>query len=169
MPAVDVSWFDAIRYCNWLSRMTGRKPVYTINRDDKYSRREDDVTCDPGADGFRLPTEAEWEYACRAGTTTAYSFGNSISPDQARYRGRGRQGRSHPVPVGSFAPNSWGFHDMHGNADEWCWDYRNNHGSLQRAVRGGGYMLWDEYLRSGIRRWDIPDTAGAGFRVVRSL
>ncbi|AEF86049.1 conserved hypothetical protein [Treponema primitia ZAS-2] len=155
---VSVNWFDAVRYCNWLSEMTGRRPAYTINRDN--------VTWNQNADGFRLPTEAEWEYACRAGTTTAYSFGASISESQANYNGeygRRKAGLWGRMPVGSFAPNPWGFYDMHGNVWEWCWDAKG----MQRAERGGDYLSWGEYLRSAFRNWSNP-TNGAGFRIVSS-
>jgi formylglycine-generating enzyme required for sulfatase activity len=166
---VSVDWFNAVRYCNWLSEMTGRRPAYTINRDD--------VTWNQNADGFRLPTEAEWEYACRAGTTTGYSFGDSISTSQANYDGQNRTGLSSSIsqgqanrgrvrgrmPVGSLAPNPWGFCDMHGNVWEWCWDAKG----MQRAKRGGDYLSWAEYLRSAFRNWSNPRN-DAGFRIVSS-
>jgi formylglycine-generating enzyme required for sulfatase activity len=154
LPVSGVEWLDAIRYCNWLSMMTGRTPAYTADSNG--------VIWNQKANGFRLPTEAEWEYACRAGTTTSYSFGNSISGAQANYdnKTRGMQGK---MPVGSYAPNPFGLYDMHGNVWERCWDYHNG----QRAVRGGGYLSWGEYLRSSFRNWSNPKLAGAadGFRI----
>jgi formylglycine-generating enzyme required for sulfatase activity len=165
-PVSGVTWYDAVRYCNWLSEMTGRTPAYKINRDDKWATGPDDVTWKTNADGYRLPTEAEWEYACRAGTTTAYSFGNSISGSQANYDERGKTRVQGRMPVGSFAPNPWGFYDMHGNVWEWCWDYHNAYGGgAQRANRGGGYLNWSEYLRSAFRHWSNPRSS-AGFRIV---
>jgi formylglycine-generating enzyme required for sulfatase activity len=158
---ISVNWYDAVKYCNWLSEMTGRRPAYTITTPTR--QRPSEVTWNAASNGYRLPTEAEWEYACRAGTTTAYSFGNSISPSQAWYDDRSGRG-SFPAPVGSFAPNPWGFYDMHGNIDEWCWDDNNNN---YRAVRGGGHLLWGEYLRSAFRNWSRPDS-GAGFRILCS-
>jgi formylglycine-generating enzyme required for sulfatase activity/TolB-like protein len=166
-PTYAPSWFDAVRYCNWLSERTGRKPAYTIVRNDPHAyASRDDVAWNPDADGYRLPTEAEWEYACRAGTTTAYSFGDSITPAQARYSG---DHRTSPLPVGSFAPNSFGLYDMHGNVSEWCWDYsdRLNSYEFRRAVRGGYYSDSAEYLRSAYRNWEDP-RRGSGFRVVRT-
>jgi formylglycine-generating enzyme required for sulfatase activity/TolB-like protein len=172
-PVDNVSWLDAVRYCNWLSEKTGRKPAYTIpgnDQNDRYSRGSpDNVVWDPDADGYRLPTEAEWEYACRAGTTTAYSFGDSISPSQARYNEDRRSGMRYPVPVGSFAPNPWGLYDMHGNVSEWCWDYAAEFGGHARAIRGGHYLSYAGNLRSAFRRWSSPgNAAGNGFRVVHS-
>jgi formylglycine-generating enzyme required for sulfatase activity len=162
---VSVNWYAAAQYCNWLSEMTGRQPAYTITTPTR--QRSGAVTWNSAANGFRLPTEAEWEYACRAGTTTAYSFGNSISPSRAWYDDRsGRSGINFPVQVGSFAPNPWGFYDMHGNVDEWCWDSNNNE---YRAVRGGNHLFWGEYLRSAFRNWSRSDSGSAGFRVVYSL
>jgi formylglycine-generating enzyme required for sulfatase activity len=135
--------------------MTGRKAAYTINREE--------VALNQDANGYRLPTEAEWEYACRAGTATVYSFGNSISVSQANYDDKSKNTKQGKMPVGSYAPNPFGLYDMHGNVWEWCWDYRNG----QRAVRGGGYLSWGEYLRSAFRNWSNPKLAGAddGFRV----
>lgn len=94
-PVTHVSWDDAKAYVSWLSRHTGRP--------------------------YRLPSEAEWEYAARAGTTTPYSFGNGIRIDQANCS----VAQVGPTEVGSYGPNSWGLHDMHGNVAEWvedCWD-----------------------------------------------
>ena len=102
-PAIHVSWDDAQAYCAWLSRQTGQ--------------------------GYRLPSEAEWEYACRAGTPTPFSFGGNISPEQVNYDGNrpyagGKKGvyREKTVPVQSLPPNAWGLHEMHGNVWEWVQD-----------------------------------------------
>jgi hypothetical protein len=165
--AAPTSWFDAVRYCNWLSERIGRKPAYTIVRDDRHSpEKPTDAIWDSDADGYRLPTEAEWEYACRAGTTTTYSFGDSITPAQACYGADSYR----PSPVGSFAPNSFGLYDMHGNVSEWCWDSNDRLGfTLMRAVRGGGghYRNSAEDLRSAYRTWEDPKNS-SGFRVVRT-
>jgi formylglycine-generating enzyme required for sulfatase activity len=80
----------------------------------------DSVECDFDADGYRLPTEAEWEYACRAGTTTPFNTGNNITKDEARYDTDSIYDGT--KNVGSFAANPWGIYDMHGNVNEWCWD-----------------------------------------------
>ncbi|NQT52870.1 formylglycine-generating enzyme family protein [bacterium] len=95
-PAIGVSWLNAVNFCRWLSQKTGKK--------------------------YRLPTEAEWEYACRAGTTTAYSFGEDDSDidDYAWYEDNADE-QAHPV--GEKKPNPWGLYDMHGNVKEWCHDF----------------------------------------------
>lgn len=103
-PVVGVSWQDAIAFCERLSEQTG-KP-------------------------YRLPSEAEWEYACRAGTKTPFHFGDTIKTDLANYNGNSTYGlapkgtyRDQTTPVGSFSANAFGLFDMHGNVREWCPDY----------------------------------------------
>jgi formylglycine-generating enzyme required for sulfatase activity len=183
-PVVAVSWFDAVSYCNWLSEKEGLTPAYTILGEE--------VGWDKSAEGYRLPTEAEWEYACRGGTTTPFSTGPRISAAQANYDGNypynyGNKGlfRKATVPVGSFAPNPWGLYDMHGNVWEWCWDFYElfdgeegdvavNPGGpdsgAYRINRGGGWTSNADRLRSACRSCDFPETveAGLGFRVARN-
>ena len=111
-----VSWFDAVIFCNKLSEKEGRKPFYEI--DDKDVR-----VPDWNGPGYRLPTEAEWEYACRANasTPTRYSFGDDAA--QLDEYGWFQVNSSRPHPVGKKKPNGFGLHDMHGNVSEWCWDW----------------------------------------------
>jgi formylglycine-generating enzyme required for sulfatase activity len=165
-PVIDVSWESAKVYVNWLSRKTG-KP-------------------------YRLLSEAEWEYAARAGTTTPYSTGNTIAPSQANYDGSGDGSgpsdvnRQKTMPVGSFPANGFGLHDMHGNAAEWvedCWhdDYTPmtpTDGSAWledncngRVLRGGSWGDSEVELRSAARTGEYKDKSSYndGLRVARSL
>ena len=160
LPA-EVDWPDAVRFCVALSRNTGRT--------------------------FRLPTEAEWEYCCRAGTTTPFNTGASISTDQANFDGKfvypgGKPGiyRRHPTPVRTFPPNAWGLYDMHGNAYQWCSDWYGDYPNgpvtdpqgpsrgADRVIRGGKYGSGPRYVRSACRYQYNPNNSSVvfGFRVV---
>jgi len=151
----QVNWYDAVLFCNWLSRREGLIPCYErTGEKEKNGRgfltRSDAWQLIPEANGYRLPTEAEWEYACRAGTVTAFSFGNDESKldDHAWYRAN----VSKIQPVGGKKPNAWGLHDVHGGVWEWIQDwygndyYKNSPSSdpigptdgIDRVVRGGG-------------------------------
>jgi len=164
-PVIQVSWSDAKAYVAWLSRTTGKS--------------------------YRLPSEAEWEYAARAGTTTPFSTGVSISTDQANYNGHfvyggGRKGKylRQTLEVGTFAPNLFGLHDMHGNVREWvedCWNDSYSGapadgrplltGDCSRRVgRGGSFYHIPGFARSASRIWhDIGyRNVTVGFRVART-
>ena len=155
-PVVNVSWSDAGAYAEWLSGETGRR--------------------------YRLPSEAEWEYAARAGAATAYSWGDELRRDAANCNGCGSQwDNDRTAPVGFFPPNPWGLHDMHGNVWEWTLDCRNDDlagvpsdGSarsagdcLRRMLRGGSWSNRPEGLRAARREWDEVALVAAeiGFRV----
>ncbi len=162
-PVVCVSWRDAVAFCEWLSAKEGVR--------------------------YRLPSEAEWEFACRAGTTSPFVTGAYISTDDANYNGqapnfRNVQGtsRNASTPVRSFEPNAWGLYDMHGNVWEWCTDYyaptyeggADPKGPPQgefRVRRGGSFVSTMELLRSAFRSKGREDRAYpiAGFRVVREM
>jgi formylglycine-generating enzyme required for sulfatase activity len=166
-PVVGVNWFDALHYLRWLSDMTGKR--------------------------YRLPSEAEWEYACRAGTRTAFSFGDTITTDQANYDGSftyngGPRGayRRGTTPVGMFPANPWGLYDMHGNVWEWVQDvvHENYEGApvdgsawedggdgARRILRGGSWLYNPRYLRSALRNGFSSALSNdiVGFRVVRDL
>jgi formylglycine-generating enzyme required for sulfatase activity len=182
-PVVNVSWFDAAAYCNWLSEKEGLKPAYAVSGEE--------VRWDKSAGGYRLPTEAEWEYACRAGTTGPFSGGGRISTAQANYNGNFPYFNDSPglfrkatTPAASFRPNSWGLYDMHGNVWEWCWDFYGLSGEetegaenpagpdsgAHRVNRGGGWDSAAGNLRSAARSSDFPETAGSslGFRLARN-
>ena len=137
LPVEQVSWYDAVEYCNRLSELQERTPAYTIikagtdpnNKNLSTADPKWTVTPIPGTNGYRLPTEAQWEYACRAGTTGPFNTGNNIKISQANFRGTAYiQGESEETYLGrttevdSFAPNAWGLYDMHGNVFELCWD-----------------------------------------------
>ena len=138
---VMVSWEEASAYCQWLSRRTGRH--------------------------FRLPTEAEWEYACRAGTTTAYNTGDTFPEEQWKVQENTRDKVPVSLQVAQFAPNAWGLFDMHGNVEEWCFDEIDGD---YRAVRGGSHNTPVEFLRADYRCASIPQDRSVlmGFRIVES-
>ena len=185
LPVEMVSWFDAVEYCNKRSLKENLTPAYTISGtgDDR------EVTWNRQANGYRLPTEAEWEYACRAGTTTPFYTGYNITTDQANYRGDRPYIDNEPgiyrqatTSVGSFEPNEWGLYDMPGNVHEWCWDwYERNYSSgaqtdptgavsgSDRVVRGGYYGCDASSVRSAYRNNRSPSYRNYyfGFRVVR--
>ncbi|MFE9403523.1 formylglycine-generating enzyme family protein [Streptomyces sp. NPDC006530] len=159
LPVEGVSWLDAVRYCNALSAQEGWAPVY----------RESDgggVTWDAAGEGYRLPSEAEWEHACRAGTSEArYGPLDEI----AWHRGNSGE-RVHEV--GGRRPNGWGLHDMLGNVWEWCWDVYDAevYGSY-RVLRGGGWFDEPWSCRASVRRRSHPTFRidDVGFRVARSV
>jgi formylglycine-generating enzyme required for sulfatase activity len=160
-PVTDVSWLEAVRFCDLLSRETGLDPCYSAG-DDPDGR---DVVCDPEAGGYRLPTEAEWEYACRAGSTgVRYGELDEI----AWYHGNSG-GEAHDV--GTRAPNAWGLHDMIGNVWEWCWDvYDAEVYGPYRVFRGGSWSDQPRGCRASCRRKSHPAfrVDDLGFRLARS-
>lgn len=157
-PITGVSWFDAAKFCNRLSGHEGRRPAYGF--------RGDDVILIEGADGYRLPSEAQWEYACRAGTSTRYWSGNDET-DLARV-GWFHGNSDTPQPVAEKPPNPWGLYDMHGNVWEWCHDrYGPYPGGprvdpqgpprgVYRVVRGGSFVYGARNARSAVRFWRHP-------------
>ncbi|MDB4645293.1 formylglycine-generating enzyme family protein, partial [Rubripirellula sp.] len=160
-PVQRVSWGDAVKFCRKLSDQPPEKAAGNI---------------------YRLPTEAEWEYACRAGTATSYTFGNieSLLGDHAWYRSNSG-GKINPVGVKQ--PNSWGLYDMQGNVSEWCQDWLGVYPSSTamdptgavsgsyRVLRGGGWSSTAGGCRSASRSGDFPADrdASTGFRVCLSL
>ncbi len=177
-PVEQVSWSKAARYCNARSRLEGLQPCYDLNTWE----------CDFDADGYRLPTEAEWEYACRAGTKTKYFFGNEPSKLQ-NYAWFDKNSGKKPQLVGQKQPNPWGLYDMYGNVWEWCNDFykvdyyqespeENPKGPKtgdNKVVRGGAWKFSAENCRSGYRYNEDPAYSDVcfgydiyGFRCVRN-
>ena len=177
LPVEQVTWPQAARFCNARSRFEGLQPCYN----------EDTAECDFDADGYRLPTEAEWEYACRAGTTGDYSFGSEARKlgDFAWFADNAGK-KTHPVA--QKRPNPWGLYDMHGNVAEWCQDVydkdyyksspeKNPRGPAdgkEYVLRGGSWKSAPEALRSAYRLGESPGFSDAclardaiGFRCVR--
>ena len=181
-PVDNVSWYDAVEFCNTLSIIQGLTPVYRIT--------DAELTWLPCADGYRLPTEAEWEYACRATAVTPYATGACLLSEQANYDAyRPLAGcpegmrRGETVEVGSFPANAWGLHDMHGNVLEWCWDWygpydladtenpRGPQHGQDKVIRGGSWFCPGDRCRSASRAFLHPSTTfdHVGFRLARSV
>ncbi len=192
LPVENISWLDAVRYANAKSEDAGLTPVYEISAQG--------VTWDLSADGYRLPTEAEWEYACRAGTTTPFYTEKSISAAEANFYGhypyeieenyfnssvleaKPGEYRQKTVAVGSFEPNAWGLYDMHGNVNEWCWDYYGAYdlndtenptgpaAGTRHVYRGGGWNDFAKNMRSAYRAAGQEDmqSFNLGVRLVRN-
>jgi formylglycine-generating enzyme required for sulfatase activity len=177
-PVEQVRWSDAVRYCNERSALEGLRPCYDLET----------WQCDFETDGYRLPTEAEWEYACRAGTTTAYYFGDNASKlsDHAWFEDNAG---GKPRPVGGKPANPWGLYDMHGNVWQWCNDFyqvdyyqqspekdpRGPSAGESKVVRGGAWKFSADSCRSGYRNNENPGYADVcfnydiyGFRCVRN-
>ncbi len=159
------------------SQRDGLQPCYDLKS----------LVCDFAADGYRLPTEAEWEYACRAGTSTRWSFGDDANKlkDHAWYKPNAAK-KTHPVKA--KRPNPWGLYDMHGNVAEWCQDFyaeeysdgdvvqdpRGPAGGEDRVLRGGSWAVDEDSCRSSARNFEAPGFADVcfgyeayGFRCVR--
>jgi formylglycine-generating enzyme required for sulfatase activity len=178
-PVERVSWRAAAMYCNLRSLREGLAPCYD----------PDTLACDFDANGYRLPTEAEWEYACRAGTGGRYSFGDDPARlgEHAWFAGNARKATQ---PVGQKRPNPWSLHDVHGNVAEWCNDYyaerpaggaadaavdpRGPKAGTERVLRGGSWRSPPGACRSAARHSETPGFADVcfgyeayGFRCVR--
>lgn len=173
LPVENISWMDAVNFANAKSADAGLTPAYTVT--------DDGVVWDRSADGYRLPTEAEWEYACRAGTVTPFNAEKSLDAEEANFYGHypyeieenyfdnsvleARPGkyRQTTISVGSFSPNKWGLYDCHGNVNEWCWDFYGEYDpensvdptgpqtGTRHVYRGGGWNDFAKNMRSAYR------------------
>ncbi len=178
-PVEQVRWSDAALFCNARSRQEGLEPCYN----------EETFECNFGASGYRLPTEAEWEYACRAGTDTAYDFGNDARK-LAQYAWFAGNSQKKTTRVGGKKANAWGFVDLYGNVYEWCndrygetyyqtgpaQDPRGPDQGEKRVLRGGSWNSSAEACRAAARLADDPGITDAcfardtyGFRCARKL
>jgi formylglycine-generating enzyme required for sulfatase activity len=178
LPVEGVSWFDAIDFCNALSDYMSYERAYTVNGQT--------VTWNQGANGYRLPTESEWEYACRAGSKGAYynglnsSCGNDPNLDPIAWYCYNSSSKTHEV--GQKDPNTWGLYDMSGNVWEWNWDWYGTYppgpvtdptgptsGSC-RVPRGGSWGDYAQYCRSAFRVNHYPSSRSnvLGFRIARN-
>jgi len=176
LPINNVTWEEAVAYCNWLSKKEKLTPVYT--------KKGPNYACNFKANGYRLPTEAEWEYAAKGGKTskkTKYSGGDEA--DKIAWHKSNSNGAPHTV--GTKLPNELGIYDMSGNVWEWCWDWYNQDYYLieagnnpkgpemgeRRSVRGGSWDSKTGYLRPANRISTYPNKTHEfyGFRVARSI
>jgi formylglycine-generating enzyme required for sulfatase activity len=193
-PVEEVSWFDAVLFCNALSRLSGMDTVYSYLGDTIAMNLPATVVIDYTRNGYRLPTEAEYEYACRAGTTTEYYWGRNYPPltsaDTLALDSNAIWNIDSPSgtePVGSKKPNAWGLYDMAGNLWEWCNDWYAGYADSSQTnptgpsspgpnnyrVRRGGAWAFSTggdaaNLTAGYRYYDGPSIRNntVGFRVV---
>ena len=187
LPSKLVIWYKAVEFCNALSRKEGLSPAYSLNKSRKDSNNKNkfdkvrwSVTVNWNANGYRLPTEAEWEYAARGGKMSrGYKYSGSNNPGDVAWNIDNSGRKMHPV--GQKSANELGIYDMSGNVSEWCWDWYGSYSSSSqrdprgpasgsgRVVRGGNFGSYASYCRSADRVDNYPfsGTSFRGFRVLR--
>jgi formylglycine-generating enzyme required for sulfatase activity len=200
-PVINVSWYDAVEYCNWRSQQDGRRLAYTIdksrqdpNNSSSYDTQKWLVTLNSGANGYRLPTEAEWEYAaCEGGKKVRFGNGRDvIDPSEINFDASSNYKKSYSVvgeyrqktvPVSDLSANALGLKNMSGNVSEWCWDWyatyptaaeKNPTGPNEgayRVLRGGGWFLYPLHCRAAHRDDGTPTFRAddVGFRLASPL
>ncbi len=191
-PVENVNWYDAVYFCNRLSQLDQRVPYYAIHDIERdHLGIKSAIVSTVGGNGYHLPTDAQWEYACRAGTGTTYATGKQLTLRDANFAVDPSLNRlvsggydiKRTVKVGTYAANPFGLHDMHGNVWEWVQEWYGDYpdgptvnpegpesGSL-RVLRGGSWDFSARYARSARRNHNIPDyrNYNYGFRVVRTI
>ncbi len=162
LPVHSISWLDAVDFMNRLTELENTAYASDKQMSLCYEISGEEASWDRSCTGYRLPTEAEWEYAARAGTVTAYSFGNDASElDEYAWHAGNSDNRVHEV--GAKRANPWGLYDMHGNVYEWVWDWYGPYGAQaatnptgpeegsSRVLRGGSFVVGPRLLRSARR------------------